>query len=500
MLLRSCALLFLICTLASSQNQAVTGTVVSTVDSVPIANATVTLFGNGANQTVLTDQSGAFSFSSIPPGSYSLSTQHHAYFYPGGGVQIVAAQKPLEPIRLRMTPYVKLTGKVTDENGYPFPNVGIAAIQRIVSDGKASLAVVGSASTDDSGEFAVSQLRGGSYLVCVNATASSYQRHHRLAYQTTCFPNTTDLSSAASLTLGVDAEQSLSLHLSPVTGVRLRGSLENASKGVGLSIVRSDPRGFPHSQSIPVSFDEKTATFEVLSLPPGDYFLNAFANGPAGQKRATRIIHAGTEDINDVRLVLEQPMPLSVTVHRGAAVPNAVGFSLGVDQTVIVYAFASAAFSLPSVSPGDHAVQVICPPGWIVQSILQGGLEVRDEKISIPETGPPEPIEITLRQGGGMIQVVVPKGSAAITLLKRSTNGGDWRQEGQTVNVNNPRESSTQLSNLRPGEYSLFVWESPNEIEYLNPDVLTKYQSLGQTVTVREGETTRVSAKIIPAH
>jgi hypothetical protein len=143
-------------------------------------------------------------------------------------------------------------------------------------------------------------------------------------------------------------------------------------------------------------------------------------------------------------------------------------------------------------------VQVISPPGWIVQSILQGGLAVRDEKISIPETGSPEPIEITLRQGGGILQVVVPKGSAAITLLKRSTNGRDWLQQGQTVGVNNAR--STQLSNLPPGEYSLFVWESPNEIEYLNPDVLTKYQSLGQTVTIREGETTRVSAQIIPGH
>ena len=498
MLLRSYALLLLICPLASSQTQAVTGTVVSTVDSVPIANANVMLFGGGANQTVLTDQSGAFSFGSVPPGSYNLSAQHHAYFFPAGGVQVVAAQKPLEPIRLRMTPYVKLTGKVTDENGYPFPNVVITAIQRVLYQGKASLAMTGSAGTGDSGEFAMPQLRGGTYLVCVNANASPYQRHHRLAYQTTCFPNTTDLSSAAWLTLGLDAEQSLSFHLSPVTGIRLRGSIENASKGVSLSIVRTDPPGFPFVQSFPVSFDEKTATFEVLSLPPGDYSLTAFANGATGQKRATRTIHAGTEDLNDVRLVLEEPMPLSGTVHMGTALPNAVGVSLGGDQTVIVYANASGTFSLPTLSPGDHAVQVISPPGWIVQSILQGGLAVRDEKISIPETGSPEPIEITLRQGGGILQVVVPKGSAAITLLKRSTNGRDWLQQGQTVGVNNAR--STQLSNLPPGEYSLFVWESPNEIEYLNPDVLTKYQSLGQTVTIREGETTRVSAQIIPGH
>jgi hypothetical protein len=75
-------------------------------------------------------------------------------------------------------------------------------------------------------------------------------------------------------------------------------------------------------------------------------------------------------------------MPLSGTVHMGDSSPNPVGVSLGMDQTLIVYANASGTFSLPSISPGDHALQVIRPPGWIVQSILQGGLAVRDEKIS----------------------------------------------------------------------------------------------------------------------
>ena len=44
-----------------------------------------------------------------------------------------------------------------------------------------------------------------------------------------------------------------------------------------------------------------------------------------------------------------------------------------------------------------------------------------------------------------------------------------------------------------PGEYFLLAWPTGTEFEYLNPDVIDEYRSWGQTVTVREGETTRVA-------
>ncbi len=498
---RCCALFCLVASLAESQTQSVTGTVTSAMDSTPIAQASVTLSGNNLNQSVLTDQAGGFSFASVPPGFYNLLVQHPAYSTLAGVAQNVEAQKRPEPVRLRLTPYARLTGKITDENGYTFPSVNVSAIQRVVSNGKASLVVVSNAATNELGEFRMPQLKAGVYQVCANANASSYQRHHRLSYRTTCFPNTTDVSSAAWMSVGAGAEERLSFHLTPVAGIRVRGSVENAGKSLSLSLVSTDPHSFPSQQSEPVEWDEKTSTFRVLTLPSGDYSLTAQSNGPAGQIRSVRAIHAGTDDLNDVHLVMGEVSPLSGTVRLGdsaLSAVNQIGVSWGVDQSLVIYALAGGTFDLPSPPPGEHEVYVRVAAGWIVQSIRQGGIEI--EKVSVPETGTPEPIEVTLRQGGGSIEVSLPKGPAALTLLKRSSTRGEWLQQGETESVNNAGASVKLLKGIPPGEYSLFVWESANDIEYLNAEVLAKYEEFGQTVEVREGETTRVSAKVIPAH
>ena len=54
------------------------------------------------------------------------------------------------------------------------------------------------------------------------------------------------------------------------------------------------------------------------------------------------------------------------------------------------------------------------------------------------------------------------------------------------------------LHNIPSGEYSLFAWPAAIEFEYLNPEVLEKYRSFGQTVSVRESDTTRVTVVPIP--
>lgn len=60
-------------------------------------------------------------------------------------------------------------------------------------------------------------------------------------------------------------------------------------------------------------------------------------------------------------------------------------------------------------------------------------------------------------------------------------------------------EGPSSLLNIPSGEYSLLACAFTLEIEYLNPEVLEEYRSFVQTVTVREGETTRVTVKPIPS-
>ncbi len=176
--------------------------------------------------------------------------------------------------------------------------------------------------------------------------------------------------------------------------------------------------------------------------------------------------------------------------------PIGVGFS---DNLLSIYANASGPFKQQAMEPGDYSLAVFPAGGWVVQSITQGGVDVRDRKISIGADTEPAPIEIVLTQSGGTIEVSFPSvlakanSSVKLTLLRQSPSGSDWLVIGQPI-VTNTR-GTLNLANIPPGDYVLFAWPTSTEVEYLNPEVIQKYRSSGQPFAAREGETTRVTVK-----
>ena len=502
-------LLCLWCGVAFAQMDSITGAVTNAVDSSPIAGAKVTLSGGNASQTVLTDAGGKFILGGVPAGRYNLMAERAGYLSSGmqraatAFVNVVAQGKS-DPVVLRLTPGAKLSGSVTDEAGFPLPNASVELIHRSVSNGRGRLDVASQAGANDLGEFRASGLPADSYIVCVSATASSYQRHHRLTYPTTCFPGVTDPSAAEWVSLGPGEERKLTFHLAPVPGVRVSGSVANAGKGTAVSIRRTDPPGFPQNFGPPVAWDEKTSTFEMLAVSPGDYLITANQYAAGGQSlRAMRTIHAGTEDIRDVNLTLRDGPYLAGTVRMGdtpTPPQNQVYLGIDSDKLVRLQANASGSFKLAITEPGDYSVAVVPLPGWSLQAITQGGVDIRDRKIAIGADADPEPIEIVLGHGGGAIEVSFQDDSAkgrtpaTLTLLRRLSGENEWALEGQPVFV----AGGASWRNIRPGDYYLFAWPTAAQIEYLNPAVLEKYRSFGQSVSVRESETTRVKVTPVP--
>ncbi len=511
MIARSALLLAAACGCAFAQTHPITGTVTNAVTSAPIGRARVTLQGSNVNQIVLTDAGGSFTFGGVPAGSYNLSAERSGFFAWQLGPQpmhfagvIVDAEKKPDPVALRLSPAATLTGTVTDENGFPLPAVNVQLVRRVITEGRAKLVNVNQGSGNDLGEFRISGLEPGSYLVCVNAFTSSYQRRHRMAYPTTCFPNVNDPVSAQWINVGAGEERNLEFRLAPVRGTRVSGAVANGSNAVSISVRRTDPPGFPQLGTPHVEWDSKNATFEMPAVVPGDYLITATAYRPDGQNaRAMRAVHVGTEELRDIQLVLRDGPYVSGIVRMGnTAVPSEsqVGANLNGDNLLSIYANASGSFKAPINESGDYSVMVFPPGGWSVQSITQGGVDIRDRKIAVGMDTDPAPIEVVLVQGGGgTVEVSFPSDLAKassfvkLTLLRRSPNRNEWAMTGQAVPANTAR--NVNLPNLAAGDYLLFAWPMPTEAEYLNPEVIQKYKSFGQAVSVREGETTRVTVQ-----
>jgi hypothetical protein len=182
---------------------------------------------------------------------------------------------------------------------------------------------------------------------------------------------------------------------------------------------------------------------------------------------------------------------------------NQVYVGLDPDKLLTVHASANGSFKQAITEPGDYSVAVSPPLGWSLQAMTQGGVDIRDRKIAIGGDDDPEPIEIVLvgRGGGGIeitVQNALAKGNTPLKpiLLRRLSTENEWAQQGQPMVVN--RGGAMSLRNVPSGEYLLFACPVAMEIEYLNPEVIEKYRSFGQAVSVRDGDTTRVTVTPIP--
>ena len=122
------------CSMALGQAQSVSGTVINSVDSTPIAGAKVTLSSRSGIAIVLTDNGGRFYIDGVPEGAYYVAAERPGYFasdakatLPYTFVSAVPEKTP-DPIVLPLTPGAVLTGHITDENGYPLTSATVSLI------------------------------------------------------------------------------------------------------------------------------------------------------------------------------------------------------------------------------------------------------------------------------------------------------------------------------------------------------------------------------------
>ncbi len=162
---------------------------------VPLRRATVTLIAerDGTRLTAVTDDAGAFAFTSLPADRYALSAAKNGYVpmaygskRPGGsGTPVVVADDQEATTVINLPRGSVITGTVRDEFGRPAPDVTVAVLRFVVSlqTGGRTLQSVrigsagqqvsgyspdgfpGTAMTDDRGVYRIYGLAAGEYVV-----------------------------------------------------------------------------------------------------------------------------------------------------------------------------------------------------------------------------------------------------------------------------------------------------------------------------------------------
>jgi hypothetical protein len=302
------------------------GTLVAADTGRPVRRAMVTLASpdSGVRKTATTDEAGAFSFTQLPAGSFTLSATRLGYLdvafgqrtpgsgRPGTAIQLAAGQK-LEDVTLRMPRTGILTGVITDEFGDPMMGMQVRAWRYVKRSGERTLQSAGGATTDDRGIYRITGLLPGEYIVGTGARDTSETMMLELmkmrevsveltgqlyvdakpnwshepirgsaaaksGYAAVYYPGTLQSSAAAPVRLGISEERSgVDMQLQVVPFAQVSGSVIGPDGGLPpggeVRLVESGST-LPTARTFsgPVRAD---GTFTISGVPPGQYTLTA---------------------------------------------------------------------------------------------------------------------------------------------------------------------------------------------------------------------------------
>jgi hypothetical protein len=276
---------------------AMKGRVVDGVTGNAIARARVRIVGGPGTSKppVLTDGVGAFEFTGLAAGSYTLMAEKSTYIagrHPETGRSMRARAQPLvlangqvvEDVAIQMFRGAAITGRVVDSYGDPVDMAQVRLL-RVQRGGRPQPA--NQVQTNDLGEFRVPRLQAGRYLVQIrpNLQMMNVFQGPNAAPEAplpqplpTYYPSGQSLSHAQPITVNrgetVSGIEVVLAEGTPtvVSGVVMRSDGEPVVNGsVTARVVGNDAVGYETGGGSGI---RQGGMFQLL-LPPGDYALDA---------------------------------------------------------------------------------------------------------------------------------------------------------------------------------------------------------------------------------
>jgi len=332
-----------------------------------------------------------------------------------------------------------IAGRVTDQLGEPVTAVPMQAMRyQYFASGERHLVPVGergmfSMVTNDLGEFRVSGLMPGTYVLSANPDGGGMRgilsvspgtqvRGDSLGYATTYYPGTVSPEQAEPISVGVGDVANVSFAISTARLTRVSGTVRDSQgrlvTGASVSLRSRTPTG---GWSIGGSQMRSDGQFSIANVPTGDYSIDVVP-------RSTRIQPAVGAEFDEVASVPftatgQDIADLVITTTPGATVigrvifegaskaarPDRVAANSPDHRTNVVYRSdddngaidAAGRFQLRGII--GRAIFVtgfkdynVRDAGWSMKAVTLNGADITDTPIDIPSAGEISGIEITL--------------------------------------------------------------------------------------------------------
>ena len=526
----------------TAKTSSIAGAVVKEPGSEPLKKVLVQVIAErqGESYTASTDADGHFRVDNVAPGRYSIFFEKTGFAGVNGrglksdtNVLTVQAGQALEDLLFRMLPTAVISGRVTDEDGDPIPEVRVFVQRK--KPGKAGREGVGMAGTNDLGEYRVAGLFPGEYWIVAMPPPDfrDYERPREKSppdgnnadkpdtrYVTTYYPGTYDATQASAIKLKAGDEMPVNFTLVPARTYRVRGVVTGATADQKSSVELIPKAG----DAVRVNANEigPDGQFEVRGVAPGPYILRTSAIRGTQSLTAGQEINVVAADLDGLRVSPAPSFAISGHLHsdlasadlaqyvvnlRLADMPDDPGFFMSKDffgESATVDRLGN--FEWKNVNSGNYIVQVYGgePQGnYYLKSVTIGGRDVAAGFTASGQTS----LETFISSRAGIVEG---------TVVEKEKDVDDAHPAANATVVAVPEEKYRKIPNrfgsgttdqygrfsirgLAPGSYTLYAWLDVEDSVWRDPDFLKSQEANGTAVKVEEGSEQKVELKLSPA-
>jgi hypothetical protein len=501
------------------------GTVINALTGDPLPRALVQVAGQSQG-AVLTGPDGRFQFDDMQPGQVNVVVAKPGYF-PGNGDprsnaqwNAVSLDAHTAPITLKMVPQCIIVGHVEEANGEVIEGANIRVFRMGVRAGRKRREQLQVQRTDEDGNFRIANLLAGKYYVAVQARQTSLVSADvakpKTGYPATIYyPAATDISSATpvDLTPGKTVQVDFSIRSEPAFDIS--GTVSGQIPGQNAFMFVTDRSG--DQLSLSMRFNQAAGTFDVKSVPAGAYVIHAQAADGTGHNLIAELPLNLTAKVTGARLVLEPALSIPVVVRfettrphpeleAASKVKGYVPVRIGLHSDDLrqpdLYVPIEPVddpnrFMLRNIVPGKYSCELIAIYGGYVQSAKYGSTDLLREELVVTRGTPDTPIEIVLRDDSATLSIGthVDDPLSRTTILVAADSAPMQSPKMQVVMGDGP----VTIPGLAPGTYKVFAFDSVDQMEYTNPEVLAQYAAKAVQVNLAPNGQAQVSLNLVRA-
>jgi protocatechuate 3,4-dioxygenase beta subunit len=521
----------------------VEGFVTRDPEGAPVKKALIELIGENqaeaGDYTAMTGADGTFRIEDIVPGRYHLFAERTGLLDADkqrgrteGRLLTIAAGQEVKDIHVRLQAAAVVRGRVTDEDGDPLANAEVTVFRQTFLGGHNRWEQAGAERTNDLGEYRIANLPAGSVYISVNpppdfrslieaAGAAHEVKSATTTYQTVYYPGTPDRSQASPVPLHAGDDFPADFSLAPSPSLSIRGSVVNLPPRANASIMLQS-RDF--SVIMTGAEMHKDGTFVFHDVSPGNYTIMAAVEGSTVPMTARQSLQVGSTNVEGLRLSPQPGATIQGHLHFESRNqlrfdPERIFLTLQMVDAAeesdtapvfresfsnIAHVAADGGFQWTDVPAGNYYIQIVgdgdSNGGWYLKSASSGGRDVNDAGIIV--NGGAVSLDLVASANGGVAGGIVvnskgePFANAVVVAVPEARMRGRVDHYRKTVS---DQTGHFNLRGLRPGDYTIFAWESVEGEAYYNPDFLKAFDGQGTTLHLSDGDHKSMQVQLIPA-